>query len=108
MSEYLQVTTVADSRELAEHLAQSAVSTHLAASAQVIGPVHSVFWHEGELGSAPEWKIVLKTTASRYVDLRARLLAEHTWSNPEITAVEITKGTDAYFEWLTRTVATES
>lgn len=104
MTEYLQVTTVADSQELAEHLAQSAVSTRLAASAQVIGPVRSVFWHEGELGSAAEWQIVLKTTASRYADLQARLLSEHTWSNPEVTAVEITKGTDSYFDWLTRTV----
>lgn len=108
MSEYLQVTTVADSQDLAERLAQSAVSARLAASAQVSGPVRSFFWHEGELGNAPEWQVVLKTTASRYLELQQRLLAEHAWANPEISAVAITNGTDAYFEWLSRTVADDS
>lgn len=104
VSDYLQVTTVADSREVAVRLAQSAVEERLAASAQVLGPAISVYWHLGELGTGQEWQAVLKTTASRYPELRAHLLAEHPWDNPEITAVEIVEASDAYFEWLKRTV----
>ncbi|WP_235926361.1 divalent-cation tolerance protein CutA [Actinokineospora pegani] len=104
MSNFLQVTTVADSQEAAARLARSAVGAHLAASAQVIGPVMSVFWHHGELGDGQEWQVVLKSTMSRYADLRDHLLSEHPWDNPEITAVEMIDGTEAYFYWLRNTV----
>lgn len=104
MSDYLQVTTVADSQEVAARLARSAVSARLAASAQVIGPILSIFWHLGELGDGQEWQVVLKTTSNRYADLQDHLLSEHPWDNPEITAVELSGGTAAYFDWLSRTV----
>lgn len=92
MSEYLQVTTVAETQESAVHLARSAVAARLAASAQVIGPVASIFWHHGELGNGEEWQVILKTTSTRYRALREKLLSEHPWKNPEITAVEIVHG----------------
>ncbi len=85
-------------------LARSAVAARLAASAQVLGPATSVYWHLGELGTGQEWQAVLKTTTSRYPELHEHLLSEHPWENPEITAVEIIGATDAYFDWLKRTV----
>ncbi|USX51233.1 divalent-cation tolerance protein CutA [Lentzea sp. HUAS12] len=104
VSDYLQVTVVADSKEVATSLARSAVTTRHAASAQIVGPITSVYWHQGELGEGQEWQAVLKTTTARYPALRDHLLSEHPWSNPEITAVEMLGGTDEYFEWLKRTV----
>ncbi|WP_218164301.1 divalent-cation tolerance protein CutA [Lentzea waywayandensis] len=104
MSDYLQVTTVADSQEVAVRLARSAVAARLAASAQVLGPATSIYWHLGELGTGQEWQVVLKTTAARFPALRDHLLSEHPWENPELTAVEIVGATDAYFGWLKRTV----
>lgn len=108
VSDYLQVTTVADSQDTAVRLARSAVANRLAASAQVTGPVTSVFWHLGELGEGQEWLTVLKTTSERYPALREHLLSEHPWQNPEITAVAMTGGTDAYYEWLNNTVNPDS
>jgi periplasmic divalent cation tolerance protein len=107
VSDYLQVTTVADGQEVATNLAQSAVAACLAASAHIVGPVTSVFWHHGQLGNGQEWQVVLKTTSHRYFDLRRHLLSEHPWDNPEITAVEIVDGTEPYFDWLKKTVNQE-
>lgn len=104
VSDYLQVTTVADSQEVAVRLAQSAVAARLAASAQVLGPATSIYWHLGELGTGQEWQAVFKTTAARYQELHDHLLSEHPWDNPEITAMKIVGAADAYFEWLKRTV----
>lgn len=103
MSGYLLVSTTADSRETAVHLAKSAVAVRLAAGAQVIGPVTSVFWHLGELGEGEEWQVFLKTTADRYADLQAHLIREHPWDKPEVTAVELAAGSKGYLEWLDRT-----
>lgn len=104
MSEFLQVVTVADTQETAIRIARSAVGQRLAASAQILGQAITVFWHLGELGEGQEWVIILKTEAARYAELREHLLAEHPWDNPEITAIEMAQGTDAYFEWIRRTV----
>ncbi|GAA2999605.1 divalent-cation tolerance protein CutA [Actinokineospora diospyrosa] len=103
MADYLQVTTVADSEEAAKRLARSAVAARLAASANVVGPIASVFWHLGELGEGQEWQVILKTTSVRFVELRDHLLAEHPWENPEISAVQMVAGASAYFDWLDRT-----
>lgn len=108
MAEFLQVTTVAHSKELAESLAQSAVAARLAASAQVFGPVQSFFWHEGNQGDGQEWQVVLKTTVGRYAELQEHLLTEHAWDNPEISAVRIEYATDAYLDWLSRTMECDS
>lgn len=104
MTDYLQVSTVADAQETAVRLARTAVAAKLAAGAQVHGPVASFFWHQGQSGEGQEWQVTLKTTADRYNDLEALLLSEHTWENPEITAVPLVAGTAAYFAWLDRTV----
>jgi periplasmic divalent cation tolerance protein len=104
---HLQISTVAESREAAAHLASSAIAARLAASAQVYGPVASFFWHKGEQGEGEEWQVTLKTTAARFPELQAHLLAEHSWDNPEITAVPLVAGTPDYFKWLERTVSPE-
>jgi periplasmic divalent cation tolerance protein len=66
MADYLQVSTTADSRDVAMDLLRSAVQARLAASGQVFGPAASVFWHEGELGEGEEWQVFLRTTTDRY------------------------------------------
>lgn len=108
MSDYLQVSTTADSRETAARLAGSAVAAQLAAGAQIGGPVASFFWHQGELGEGEEWQVTLKTTAVRYPDLEAHLIAEHSWTNPEVTAVPLVAGSQAYLDWLSRMTTADS
>lgn len=100
MSGYLQVSTATPTREDAVRLAGSCVEAGLAAGAQVIGPVVSVFWHVGEYGEGEEWQVLLKTTDARYAELEAHLLDQHPWDNPEIGAVPITRGSAGYFSWL--------
>ncbi len=107
MAGYLQVSTAVESRATAEALAWSVVEARLAAGAQIIGPVVSVFWHLGEFGTGEEWQLLLKTTEDRYAALESHLLERHPWENPEISAVPIVAGTEAYLTWIRRTTETE-
>lgn len=75
----------------------------LAAGAQVVGPVVSVFWHEGEYGEGEEWQVLFKTTEARFGELESHLLDEHPWSNPEVVAVPIVHGSAGYLTWVDRT-----
>jgi periplasmic divalent cation tolerance protein len=105
MGDFIQVSTATGSQEAGVALAGSAVEARLAAGAQVIGPVASVYWHRGEFGTGEEWQILLKTTVDRYAELEAHLIANHGWQNPEIVAVPILTGSGDYLDWIRKTVA---
>jgi periplasmic divalent cation tolerance protein len=97
---YLQVTTTTDSEAEAQSLATVAVENRLAACAQVLSPMRSVYWWEGKVESAQEWMVLLKTTAARVDQLIQRLRSEHSYDTPEIVAVPIVAGHPAYLGWI--------
>ncbi|WP_107498949.1 divalent-cation tolerance protein CutA [Actinacidiphila yeochonensis] len=100
MTDFVQVSTATETREQAVDLAESVVQGRLAAGAQVVGPVLSVFWHRGEFGTGEEWQLLLKTTVERYPALEAHLLERHPWEKPEVVAVPIVAGSEAYLRWV--------
>ncbi|MEU1686637.1 divalent cation tolerance protein CutA [Micromonospora sp. NPDC005707] len=104
MDDFLQVSTATETRDAGVRLAEGAVAARLAASAQVLGPVTSVFWHLGEQGTGEEFQVLLITTAARYAELERFLLAEHPWRNPQVIAVPVICGAKDYLEWLRRSV----
>jgi periplasmic divalent cation tolerance protein len=103
MPDYLTVSTATETREQAVALAQSAVQGRFAAGAQIIGPVTSLFWHAGQLGTSEEYQLLLKTTAARYPALEAHLIEHHPWDNPEVCATPIVQGAPGYLGWIDRT-----
>jgi periplasmic divalent cation tolerance protein len=46
--------------------------------------------------------VSFKTTAERYPELEAHLIANHEWTNPEVTAVQLARASAAYVEWVER------
>ncbi|MEU0037809.1 divalent-cation tolerance protein CutA [Streptomyces sp. NPDC006333] len=105
MADFLTVSTATATRDQAVALAESAVRARLAAGAQIVGPVTSVFWHAGEFGTGEEYQLLLKTTDARYPELEAHLVEHHPWDNPEVTATAIETGSIPYLEWIERTLA---
>ena len=101
MADFLQVSTATPTRDQAVDLARTAVAARLAAGAQIIGPVTSAFWHDGEFGTGEEWQLLLKTSRARYPELEAHLLEQHPWQNPEIAAVAIVAGAKGCLAWIT-------
>ncbi|WP_106185133.1 divalent-cation tolerance protein CutA [Umezawaea tangerina] len=100
MDKYLQVTTATATRAQAISLARSAVADRLAGGVQIIGPVTSVYRHHGEINESEEWKVIFKTTETRYVALEIHLQENHPWDNPEIIATVIAEAPAAYLAWL--------
>ncbi|WP_208615927.1 divalent-cation tolerance protein CutA [Streptomyces cellostaticus] len=108
MADYVQVSTATETHEQAVELARSVVSGRLAAGAQIVGPVVSAFWHEGEFGTGEEWRLLLKTRMDRYAELERHLLEHHPWKNPELVAVPIVAGSDACLRWVDSVVGTHA
>lgn len=107
MTDVLQVSTATETREQAVELAAGVVRNRLAAGAQIIGPVTSVFWHLGEYGEGEEWQLLLKTTTARYPELEKHLLENHPWDNPELAAVPLAVGAERCLQWVADSVAPE-
>ena len=94
------VTTA--SVEEARTIAQTVVEERLAACASIIERIHSIFRWEGAVQSEHESLLIIKTTASRFSELQARIKAVHSYSVPEIIAVPIQMGAESYLAWLNR------
>ncbi|MEU3768830.1 divalent cation tolerance protein CutA [Amycolatopsis keratiniphila] len=99
MTVHLVVTTATPDRESGEKLAGAAVAARLAGTAQVVGPITSFFWHLGDSGRGEEFNVTFKTTDARYAELEAYIIANHPWDKPEVTAVELVRGSADYLAW---------
>ncbi|WP_037558449.1 divalent-cation tolerance protein CutA [Spirillospora albida] len=97
---YVQVTTTTDARSEAAELAKSAVAERLAACAQLVGPIASTYWWEGEIESAEEWIVVFKTTADRFDELASLITEGHSYDTPEIIATSVVAGSMDYLAWV--------
>lgn len=97
---FVQVTTTTDSRQEAAAIARSAVEERLAACAQLVGPIASTYWWEGEIESAEEWMVLFKTTADRFEELAGLIAEQHSYDTPEIIATPVVAGSVDYLGWV--------
>ncbi|AEV86864.1 ion tolerance protein CutA [Actinoplanes sp. SE50] len=104
IGDVIEVSTATGTEQEALELAKQAVKARLAAGAQISGPAKSVFWHLGEFGVGEEWRLVLRTHASRFEPLKAMLVERHPWKNPEVLALRVAAGSSEYLVWITSTV----
>src|SRR6266853_211052 len=73
MAEFVQVLTTVDSEEAAVTLARGIVEARLAACVQIVGPIRSVYWWDGEVDDVREWQLLMKSSVAVVVALlRAR------------------------------------
>ena len=94
------VLTTAPDTSVAESLAQRLVEERLAACANVLPGVTSVFWWEGSVQSEGEVLVLLKSTEARYPALRDRLLELHPYDVPEVLRLPVAGGSEGYLEWV--------
>jgi periplasmic divalent cation tolerance protein len=101
MADFLQAVTTVDSEEAAEQLARGITDARLAACVQIVGPVKSIYWWQGELAEAREWQLIMKTTTARIAELEEHIKENHSYQTPEITATVISGGSWEYLDWIT-------
>jgi periplasmic divalent cation tolerance protein len=84
----------------AEAIATDLVAQRLAACVNITSPVRSIYRWQSKVDSAVEWMLIIKTTQAAFVDLSAAIQALHSYEVPEIIALPVTAGSDAYLRWL--------
>ncbi len=105
---YVVVTTAVADRETAERIAGVLVDERLAACVQVAGPIVSHYRWKRKTERSEEWRLECKTTTARLSALERRLVELHPYDLPEILALPVVQGSDAYLRWLDESTQGES
>ncbi len=88
------------SRAEAEKIAEAVVTEHLAACANILAGITSIFHWDGKLCRENETVLILKTTEEKAGALTARIKALHSYECPGIVVLPIEGGNQAFLEWI--------
>ena len=105
MTEYIQIFTTTENKKDAEKIAKEVVEKRLAACAQVLGPIESTYWWEGEVEKTKEWLCIMKSRNDLYGELEKAIKGIHPYDVPEILAIPVISGNPGYLQWVDKEVA---
>jgi periplasmic divalent cation tolerance protein len=96
---FLVVSTFPD-LETARRIAQQLVTENLAACANIIPAIDSIYRWQGKIESAQEALAFFKTTATCYAGFQDKLKTLHPYDVPEIVCLRIADGLPEYLKWV--------
>jgi len=94
------VYMTAPNREEALKLARLLVEERLAACANVLGAITSVYWWDGKLNEDGEVALIAKTRAALVEALTERVKQVHPYECPCVVALPLDGGNPAFLEWI--------
>ena len=86
--------------EIAARIAHALVGERLAACANLVPQVRSIYRWQGEVVEDKELLLLVKTTTHAFPKLKERVKALHPYTVPEIVALPIAEGNREYLDWL--------
>jgi periplasmic divalent cation tolerance protein len=98
--EFSLLYVTAPTRDVAMTLAHALVGERLAACANLLGPIQSVYWWDGKVNDEPEVALILKTRTELVGEATERLRELHPYSCPCVVAIGIDGGNPAFLGWL--------
>jgi len=105
MTEALIVFTTFANEEDAARVARVLVEERLAACANLLPSVRSIYRWKGEVADEREVVVLLKTRKQDWPALMSRLHELHPYETPECVAVRIAAGSPRYMAWLDEMLA---
>lgn len=99
MSRYLVYIT-APNRDEALQLGRMLVEKRLAACANVLDKMHSVYWWKGKIDEADEAVLIVKTRQEKLEPLTAAVKTAHSYDCPCIVSLPIEQGNPDFLNWI--------
>ena len=96
----LVVLTTTPNTEEAETLARKIVEEKLAACVQVLPEIKSFYFWENEVQKESEHLLLIKTHPAKFEELEKFIKANHSYSVPEIVALQSSAVSESYLDWI--------
>ena len=84
----------------AQRIAETLVGERLAACVNELSGIRSIYRWQGAIHTDNEELLLIKTTDARLAALERRLLELHPYAVPELIAVPVAQGHEAYLDWV--------
>ena len=92
------ITTSRD--EEAQEIANKLLTQRKAACVNIIPKVRSFFWWQGEIDSADETILIVKSKASLVDEIVSLVKEAHSYEVPEVIALPLIGGNPDYLNWM--------
>lgn len=102
MTDKILVLTTCASEEEARRIARALVERRLAACVNVLSGLRSVYRWKGAVEEESECLLLIKSRRDLFEALRAAIEALHSYELPEVLALAVVEGAEAYLGWLER------
>ncbi len=105
VTDKIVVLTTCNSQEQGAQLARHLIEHRLAACVNIISGAHSFYRWKGEIEQAAEVLLIIKSSREVFEKLRDAIVHLHSYEIPEVIALPVVDGSDAYLNWLDRELA---
>ncbi len=99
MPEFIVVLTTCKNEDEAGNVARSLVEKKLAACCNILKGARSIYLWDGKLQDENEALMVIKTKRTLFHALEAEIKSLHSYTTPEIIALPVMAGSDAFLHW---------
>lgn len=99
----MAITTCPDA-DIAAKLAEAIVEAQLAACVNIIPAIESVYRWQGKIEHDAESLLLIKTSRQKLSLLESLISQKHPYELPEFIALDISDGSTAYLEWITKSL----
>lgn len=106
MTDKLLVLTTCGSQEESRQIAHGLVERRLAACVNIIPQIESVYRWKGEVETATEWLLLIKTTSAAFAQLCDAVRTLHSYDVPECISLAVDDGNAAYLDWIAGSIVT--
>lgn len=98
--QHLLILCTCPDQKTAQAIANRLVDESLAACVNILPGLTSIYQWQGKRESAQEHLLLIKTTNEVYQTLEQTITELHPYELPEVIAVPVTQGLDAYLGWI--------
>lgn len=108
MTDKIVVLSTCESHAEASKIARHLVEKRVAACVTVVPAAESIYHWQGRLEVAAECLLIIKSSRERLAALKTELQKVHSYQVPEIVAMQIVDGSEAYLAWMDRELGQQS
>jgi periplasmic divalent cation tolerance protein len=101
---YSLILSTASGKDEAQHIARALVERKLVACVNIIGPIDSIYRWKGEVESAQEFLLLMKTDSDLFDRVRDAVKSLHSYEVPEVIQVPVENGLPAYLQWISTSI----